>query len=278
LKWIPFGFEGIDDFKECAPLGNLELSNVSDIDKALTLLQNKLRRQILERLVREPHYPMQLAEILGVSHQAIVKHLRALEKGDFVTKLKVPSEKGGPARTIYTVQQSISLRIDLGPDLFMCEQRKLPAGGPVRLSNRLPSTTENVVQSVSGRKKISVGEGMAHIQQLNTILEEIDAQRDAIIALHQHVRNRVSAGVDSDFDVYEQRTMVHSLMDSSEKKFDLSELRRELQLGQNEMASLLDEVRNRLEKQLSDRAGHVVAAPSNSNLRFWLGSLPKKQS
>ena len=148
----------------------------------------------------------------------------------------------------------------------------------MRLSNRLPSATENVVQSVSGRKKISVGEGMAHIQQLNTILEEIDAQRDAIIALHQHVRNRVSAGVDSDFDMYEQRTMVHSLMDTSEKKFDLSELRRELQLGQNEMASLLDEVRNRLEKQLSDRAGHVVAAPSNSNLRFWLGSLPKKKS
>ena len=96
--------------------------------------------------------------------------------------------------------------------------------------------------------------------------------------MHQHVRNRVSAGVDSDFDMYEQRTMVHSLMDTSEKKFDLSELRRELQLGQNEMASLLDEVRNRLEKQLSDRAGHVVAAPSNSNLRFWLGSLPKKKS
>ena len=42
-------FEDIDDFKECAPLGNLELSNVSDIDNALTLLQNKLRRQILER-------------------------------------------------------------------------------------------------------------------------------------------------------------------------------------------------------------------------------------
>ena len=270
--------QAIDGFKEWVVLGNFELSNVNDVDNALTLLQNKLRRQILERLVREPHYPMQLAEILGVSHQAIVKHLRALEHGDFVTKLKVPSEKGGPSRTIYTVQQSISIRIDLGPDLFMCEQRKLPAGGPVRLSNRLPNTTENVVQSVSGRKKISVGEGMAHIQQLNSVLEEIDAQRDAVIALHQHIRNRVSAGVDADFDLYEQRTMVHSLMDTPERKLDLTELRRELQLGQNEMASLLDEVRNRLEKQLSDRAGHIVAAPNNSKLRFSLGSLPKKNT
>jgi predicted transcriptional regulator len=250
---------------------------VEDIDTALTLLQNKLRRQILERLVREPHYAMQLADLLDVSQQAIVKHLRELERGNFVTKMKVASEKGGPPRTIYSVQQSISLRIDLGPDLFLCEQRSLPAGGPMRLSNRLPNTTEHVVKSVSGRKKISVGEGMAHIQYLNGILEEIDAQRDAVIALHQHIRNRISAGVDSDFEHYQQRTMVHSLIEAPERKLDLTDLRRELQLGQTEMATLLDEVRNRLERQLSDRAGHIIAVPNNSNLRFWLGSLPQKK-
>ena len=147
----------------------------------------------------------------------------------------------------------------------------------MRLSNRLPNATEHVVQSVSGRKKISVGEGMAHIQQLNGILEEIDSQRDAVIALHQHIRNRISAGVDSDFEHYEQRTMVHSLIEAPERKLDLSDLRRELQLGQSEMASLMDEVRNRLERQLSDRAGQIIAAPNNSNLRFWLGSLPRKK-
>jgi hypothetical protein len=147
----------------------------------------------------------------------------------------------------------------------------------MRLSNRLPNTTEHVVKSVSGRKKISVGEGMAHIQHLNGILEEIDAQRDAVIALHQHIRNRISAGVDSDFEHYQQRTMVHSLIEAPERKLDLTDLRRELQLGQTEMATLLDEVRNRLERQLSDRAGHIIAVPNNSNLRFWLGSLPQKR-
>ena len=114
---------------------------MADIDLALRLLQNKVRRQILERLVREPHYPMQLADIIGVSQQAIKKHLQELENGNFVAKLKVPSEKGGPPRTIYTVQEAISIRIDLGPDLFNCEQRKLPSGGPMRLSSKLPTTT-----------------------------------------------------------------------------------------------------------------------------------------
>ena len=133
------------------------------------------------------------------------------------------------------------------------------------------------VQSVSGRKKFSVGEGMAHIHLLIEILEEIDAQRDAVIALHQHIRNRISAGVDSDFDHYEQRTMVRSLIEAPERKLDLTDLRRELQLDQTEMTNLLDEVRNRLERQLSSRAGQIVAVPNNSNLRFWLGSLPRKK-
>ena len=118
---------------------------------------------------------------------------------------------------------------------------------------------------------------MAHIQHLNGVLEEIDAQRDAVIALHQHIRNRISAGVDSDFEHYQQRTMVHSLIEAPERKLDLTDLRRELQLGQAEMVALLDEVRNRLERQLSDRAGHIIAVPNNSNLRFWLGSLPQKK-
>ena len=76
-------------FEKVHQLVNLRLCNMADIDYALRLLQNKVRRQILERLVREPHYPMQLAELIGVSQQAIKKHLKELEQGDFVTKLQV---------------------------------------------------------------------------------------------------------------------------------------------------------------------------------------------
>ena len=249
---------------------------MTDVDTVLTLLQNKLRRRILERLVREPHYPMQLAEILGVSQQAIVKHLKELERGEFVMKMKVASEKGGPPRTIYSVQQSLSLRIDLGPDLFSCEQRSLPPGGPMRLSNRLPTGVESVVKTISGRKKISVGEGIVHIQQVNEVLEKLDRERDALISLHQHIRNRVSAAVDSDFDHYEERTMVHSLIEQPVARFDLQAMSEELQLGRSQLNELLEEVTKGLERQLAQRAGHIVASNDNRELRYWLGNLNER--
>lgn len=243
---------------------------MADLDLALSLLQNKVRRRILERLVREPHYPMQLAEIIGVSQQAIMKHLKELERGDMVSKDKVPSEKGGPPKTIYSVTQAFSLRIDLGPDLFNCEQRNLPRGGPMRLAKKLPAQGIPLAESVSGRKKISVGEGVGHLNQLNSIIEELDARRDALIALHQHIRSRISAAVDADFDNYESRAIVHSIIEAPEHRIDLDVLSKELQLASNQMDSLFEEVQVRLERQLAQRSGHIVAIPNKSDLRWWL--------
>ena len=248
---------------------------MADIDLALRLLQNKVRRQILERLVREPHYPMQLADLIGVSQQAIKKHLRELENGNFVAKLKVPSEKGGPPRTIYTVQEAISIRIDLGPDLFNCEQRKLPSGGPMRLSSKLPEVTHPVAEMVSGRKRISVSEGVGHLAELNQVIERLDSERDALISLHQHIRNRISQGVDSDFEQYEERAMIHSIIEAPEKRLDLNLLSKELQLGQRQVSELLEEVRSKLQRQISQKAGHIIATPENSDLYWWLGDYKK---
>ena len=55
----------------------------------------------MELLTKEPHYALQLSELLQISQQAVVKHLGILEKAGFVSVDKVPSEKGGPPRKVY---------------------------------------------------------------------------------------------------------------------------------------------------------------------------------
>ena len=140
----------------------------------------------------------------------------------------------------------------------------------MRLSGRLPASTMAVVELVSGRKKIAVSEGVSHLSHLNETLEQLDQQRDAVIALHQHIRNRISAAVDSDFDKYEQRAMIHSIIEAPQKRLDLASLSKELQLGQAQMNVLLEEVQLRIERQISERAGHIIATTSDSELRWWL--------
>ena len=81
-----------------------------DFEHAMSILESSTRRDILKFLVKEPHYPLQLSEMLDVSQQAVMKHLKVLEEAGFVDSDKIPSEKGGPPRKVYTVNQSFSLR------------------------------------------------------------------------------------------------------------------------------------------------------------------------
>ena len=240
-----------------------------DLDIALAVLQNKARRSILERLVREPHYPLQLAKQIGISQQAVMKHLKMLEDAEFVVKMKAASNKGGPPKNIYTVKQAISLRIDLGPDLFQCEQRSLPAGGPLKLSNKLSGEVVSIAEIVSGRKRIGVGEGAHHLSAISEAIDAIDKERDALIALHQQIKQRISATVDVDFDSYEQRLVIHNILEAPGSKFDFKAFAKELQLGSEATDRLMEEVRTRMTRQLAERAGGFIAAPQSIELPWW---------
>ena len=154
-----------------------------DFDGAMSILENTTRREILKFLVKEPHYPLQLSEMLEVSQQAVMKHLKVLEEGGFVESDKVPSEKGGPPKKVYKVSQSFSLRLDLGPDLFRSEYRKMPRGGPVRLSTKLPDELDGMISQLGTRRNIPLAEGMQILSELDECLERIDEERDAVIAL-----------------------------------------------------------------------------------------------
>ena len=241
-----------------------------DFDTALNVLENRTRRQILDMLVREPHYPLQLSKHLDVSQQAVMKHLKVLQEAGFVHSEKVASEKGGPPKRIYSVQESFSLRLDLGPDLFRTEHRRLPAGGPVRLSAKLPSGARPVATRLGSRRKIPVAEGMEMVAQLNEEIERLDSERDALIALHQQVMRKVSRSVEDQFEVYEQRNLVHTILEEPKRPLDLDAWCRELSLGSSQAETLLTEVRERMLFEISELGDHVVATRPGDPLPWWV--------
>ncbi len=261
--------------KTSSSLGNLELSSMTDLDTALKLLQNTLRREILERLVKEPHYPMQLADLIGISQQATMKHLKEMERGGLVESTRVPSEKGGPPRTIYSVEKSFSIRIDLAPDMFKCEQRKLPQGSPIRLSSQLPSDGRPLAEFIAGRRKMSVVEGLDVLHELSDSLERLDQQRDALISLHQHIRSKVSQGVSDEFDTYEERAVVQKILDTPREPVDFTTLIPPELLMHGSMDELLDTIRDKLERDISKREGQFIGTQLNTDLRWYL--MPSKR-
>ncbi len=244
--------------------------DVVDFDSAIEILSNPTRREILKRLVREPHYPLQLSEHLDVSQQAIVKHLNVLEENGFVESEKVASEKGGPPKKIYTVQQSFSLRMDLGPDLFRMKHTPLPKGSPVNLSTskNLSDPAMKIANRISRRKKMSISEGAGYIAHIQGMLDDIDTERDALVALHQHVLKRVSKTVEGEFETYGERSIVHTILDNPSRPLDLDRIARDLLIHSKDMNMVIEGIRGHLANSNPEDA--FIPADASTPLPWWI--------
>ena len=66
-----------------------------------------------------------------------------------------------------------------------------------------------------------MSEAMNLLSQLDLVLEKIDDQRDAIIALHQQVMNKASKGVSENSKSYEERIMAREMMTHPRRPLDL---------------------------------------------------------
>jgi len=102
---------------------------------------------------------------------------------------------------------------------------------------------------------------------LTKSIEKIDAQRDAIIAMHQHIMNKVSNSID--FEDYEERTLVHSILERPNQMLDLNLLAEELQLGTQRVEGLFENVNKRIMKRIAQRSGSIIATPEGNNLPWW---------
>ncbi|MEA3557778.1 MAG: helix-turn-helix domain-containing protein [Candidatus Thermoplasmatota archaeon] len=91
------------------------------LDRILSILENPIRRKILQRLSRDSNYPLQLSRDLGVSQQAIMKHLKVLEDSDFVVSYIERSNKGGPPKKVYVPRKRYCIRIDIGPSTYAAD-------------------------------------------------------------------------------------------------------------------------------------------------------------
>jgi predicted transcriptional regulator len=97
---------------------------MDDLDILLSVIENPTRRRILEALVREPHYPLQLSRELGMSQQIIMKHLKVLEDNRMVRSYPEESDQGGPMRKRYVPISGFTIIVDVGLGLFSVESSR----------------------------------------------------------------------------------------------------------------------------------------------------------
>jgi predicted transcriptional regulator len=162
---------------------------MDDLDILLSVIENPTRRRILEALIREPHYPLQLSRELGMSQQIIMKHLKVLEDYRMVRCYPEESDQGGPMRKRYVPISGFTITVDVGQGLFCVEssrrdmeetgehQRERPEG-----DEGLRDLTERVMAL---RSELSVLDGQ--LDDVRKRREELIEQKETLLDEAQHL-------------------------------------------------------------------------------------------
>ena len=170
-----------------------ERPNIS-LDELLWVLENPTRRQILSKLTKESHYPLQLSKELNISQQSIMKHMKVLEEYGLVAS-KMEKSPEGPPRKLFVPAAHFSIEIYLSPDTFRAELKDQSK----RLRSPLPAVSDAGTRD-AGEKLIrfshelercintpSSQESLKRISELvkniNGEIEKRESQRDMLLRL-----------------------------------------------------------------------------------------------
>jgi len=198
----------------------------------LSVIENPTRRRILEALVREPHYPLQLSRELGLSQQGIMKHLRMLEELDLVRSFLEDSDQGGPSRRRYFPTTGFTMVVDIGPGLFNTEVATRPFEDQ-------PSESPG-----EGRRLLDMRKDLGEI---DLELMRIKERRAELIAEKERILEEAGRAVDASYPDYRSRKIAYEYI--QHPNLSAVELARGLGLRDDSVEEIIDSMEEEKDDQ-----------------------------
>jgi len=179
------------------------MSELPDLDVLLSVIENPTRRRILMALVREPHYPLQLSRELGMSQQAVMKHLKLLEDLNLVRSYPEESDQGGPTRKRYVPTTKFTIIVDFGPGLFDAELVSVA----IRDVDREEELADEGTSDLTG-----VGDKVNQLREMiagiDNELEDLQSRRDGLIEMKESALEEAAHLAENQIDDYQVRRIV----------------------------------------------------------------------
>ena len=176
-----------------------------DLDILLSMVENPTRRKILESLVKEPHYPLQLSKELGISQQAVMKNLNMLEKNGMVVSYQVSSSMG-PMRTVYEPNSEFTLVIDMRNGMFSARMIE-------------PSKEEEEVD-FDDVKMESLKKTRQTISEIDTKIEELNRERSKLIREREKVMASAMSNLNGTDCGYAHRNLMYEILNEPDRSME----------------------------------------------------------
>lgn len=204
---------------------------MNDMDSILSVVENPTRRKILQAVVREPHYPLQLSKELGISQQAIVKNLNLMEREGLVTSYRESSDRG-PERIFYKPSTEFSITIDMRNNMF--EVRMVPIGETAKKQDSKEKTDDKTPEE----RKLE--EVRAKISQIDRQIAEFDRRRAEMVRERNTLIDDFLHMEDLDNLDYEHRELLYDLL--NRPNWNSEDISKKLGFNENVVSKMIDDI------------------------------------
>jgi predicted transcriptional regulator len=208
-----------------------------DYDEFFDIMGNDVRRKILQNLARGPMSIGKLNELIDVSRQAILKHLKDLEERGFVEARETNErdKKTGPNPHVYELKQFFTAQLDFNPNFMNPRILFLSIGNS---DDDIGSETE----AQQPKEIQSIKPLMASLAELNKKLDEISTSYKEIFVK----KNQILLELKNIFDTIdlkeEEREVLNALIENpgkAAKGFTLEEIAIQFQIRLDFMKFIL---------------------------------------
>ena len=205
---------------------------MNDMDTILAIVENPTRRRILQAVVREPHYPLQLSKELGISQQAIVKNLNLMEKEGIVVSYRESSDRG-PERIFYRPSSEFTITIDMRNNMF--EVKMIPATSD---SSKKQETKALEPKKTAEERRLE--EVRARISQIDRQIAEFDRRRSALVRERNNLIEEFLQMADLNNMDYEHRELLYDLL--NRPNWNAEDISKKLGFNETIVSKMIDEI------------------------------------
>ena len=212
---------------------------MTDMDSILSIVENPTRRKILQAVVREPHYPLQLSKELGISQQAVVKNLNLMEREGLVVSYRESSDRG-PHRIFYKPSSEFTITIDMRNSMF--EMRMISTGE--RMEDRKPSSDD---QENKTHEEQKLEEVRAKISSIDRQIAEFDRRRSAMVRQRSDLINEFLDGTDLRNLDYEHRELLYDML--NRPNWSAEDISKSLGFNESVVSRMIDDILDMMNRE-----------------------------
>ena len=211
-----------------------------ELDSALQVMENPVRRKIIKRLSQEPAYALQLSKELGLGQPLVAKHLATMENAGLVKTVSKDSPNG-PRRKLYSLAKGISITMDVGPNLFIARGMAFEAKqGKEKTSQEVSQLRQKVQHAIEGddqSKKLSLLSEA--LDEVDRRMDEIEQERFELLGV-RNLAMREASMVASKIDELDTRRVLFHILDEHDR--GVERISEALNLRELSVKSILEEL------------------------------------